>query len=230
MADTRDEEDNRANRVKDSPVDAPTVRETSRRTPRGEIVAIVASGLAGLLSLAVSTYNVYLQRAQVRAAVWPHLEWSYNDTEGGFEWNVENSGTGPAKIADVRLTLLDAPLPGAPPDAPVSSTPFMTWKELLESLAKKDPALPDRVRRVHSMLAGRVLPPGGVIHAIVFHAVGRADAGGDDTRLPDELTDPLRRVSAEICYCSTLDDCWIGGSVPSHPVASCPTSDRSFRD
>jgi hypothetical protein len=212
----------------DSPVEGPAIRETFRRSHRGEIVAIVASGLAGLLSLAVSTYNVYLQRAQVRAAVWPHLEASYDDTDG-FVWNVANTGTGPAKIADVRLSLTGAPLPDAAPGTPLPSTPFTTWNELTESLAKKDPHLLDGVKRVHSMLAGRVVPPGGVIHAIAFHVAGNADAGAESAELPDALTHTLANVRAEICYCSTLDDCWkVGGGAPSQSVASCPTSEQSF--
>ena len=39
-------------------------------------LAALASGFVGALALAVATDDVYLQRVQIGAQVWPPLEWS----------------------------------------------------------------------------------------------------------------------------------------------------------
>jgi hypothetical protein len=189
-----------------------SLREMFRRSRRGEIVAIVASGLAGLLSLLVSTYNVYLQRAQVRAQVWPHLEWTYNNAEGGFVWNVNNTGVGPARIEGMRLSR--------------EGVPFKNWDEAWATLTKEYPRLAPVHGASHSTTYGRVLPPGGVIPAVTF----RDPEGLEDGH--QELTRALTSIRMEICYCSTLDDCWLFSdeSASESPVASCRRPELTFRD
>ena len=48
-----------------------------------DLLAAVASGFVGALALATSTYNVYLQRQQVKASVWPHVTMDTASTDEG---------------------------------------------------------------------------------------------------------------------------------------------------
>jgi hypothetical protein len=160
---------------------------------------LYVSGLAGALALAVSTYNVYLQRAQVRAQVWPHLEWSYDNSDEGFAWNIDNVGVGPALLKGARATVDGKPV-----------------KSMWEAIYQLRPELEGMhgLNRLHSSFAARVMPAGSRVHPIQVE------------RLPSN--DPLidaqaKRFSIEICYCSTLAECWIMSSTSGTvPIGACP--------
>ena len=162
----------------------------------------LARGLAAALALVVSTYNVYLQRTQIRAQVWPHLEWMTTN-QGGYAFTVQNSGVGPAQLRTVRVT--------------VDGAPATSW--------------PDVITRVTGGNAGFVLS------ALRDRVIG-AGVTLEPLRIPDEV-DAGRfkagasRIAIEICYCSTLDDCWrlrasaVAGSV-TEEVDGCSTSGPLF--
>ena len=57
--------------------------------------ALIAT-LVGFLALCVSSYTAYMQRQQVRAAVWPILEFDSNN--GPIQFTLANKGVGPAII------------------------------------------------------------------------------------------------------------------------------------
>jgi hypothetical protein len=166
----------------------------------------------GALALAASIYNVYLQRAQIRAQVWPHLTWSYNNVEG-FSYNLENSGVGPAIVKGIRIN--------------VDGKSVKSWNEAFTLLASRDPALDALLSRhelthSHGTVHVRVVGVGVEAHAVQF--------GG----LSDEEMAPLKAVpkhiDALVCYCSTLDDCWVTSGFVAQPVASCPMESLTFED
>lgn len=70
----------------------------------------LASGLVALCALGVSTYNVVLQRQQIRAQVWPKLSWSYSQRDV-FTIHVVNDGVGPALVKSVQLLVDKQPVP-----------------------------------------------------------------------------------------------------------------------
>ncbi len=141
-------------------------------------LAAIASGFVAALALAVSTYNVYLQRQQVRAQVWPRLQWTYSDFEG-FSYDVQNSGVGPAEVESVRVTVDGKAVPN--------------WNEVLRLATGED--------RPHldSFINGKVLSPGAEITPLKI-------ANGADA---DAMRAAQKRVGIEICYCSSLRDCWL---------------------
>jgi hypothetical protein len=160
--------------------------------------AALASGFAAALALAVSTYNVYLQRQQIRAQVWPRLEWSQINVDG-FVYQLHNSGVGPADLRTVGVT--------------VDGAPVASWAVAL-----------DRVTGVRGGyrtggLSGRVLGPGATIEAL---------------RITDEAAARVfeaqaQRIAVELCYCSTLGDCWQHhGGRSTEAVTDCPASAATF--
>ncbi len=71
--------------------------------------AVIAT-LVGVSALFVSSYTAHVQREQVRAAVWPILQY---DTSNGpmIRLTLDNKGVGPAIIRHVSVTVDGQPVP-----------------------------------------------------------------------------------------------------------------------
>ena len=78
---------------------------------------IIASFFA-LLAVGVAGYTAYMQRQQVRAAVWPILE--FDSSNGPIRFTLANKGVGPAIIKHVILK--------------VDNRPVKNWAEVLEKI------------------------------------------------------------------------------------------------
>jgi hypothetical protein len=138
----------------------------------------LASGFAALLALAVSTYNVILQRQQIRAQVWPHLRWSYSQGER-FTVQVSNEGVGPAIIKTVQLSVDKQPLPD--------------WSGALDKLGLSIE------ERGFSTIATAVIPAGSQVTMMTVPNDKLSD------KLAAAFG---KRLILDVCYCSVLDDCW----------------------
>jgi hypothetical protein len=174
------------------------------------LLAAITSGFVGALALATSAYNVYLQRVQIRAQVWPHFTWAYSDAEG-FSYSLDNAGVGPAIVKGVRVT--------------VDGAPVRSWNEAFDRLRKSDPALDALLARsgsIHSTITSLVLGPGVTMHPLAF-----LDVKGEDKQPLERMQ---KKVNVQLCYCSTLDECWTTGGFESQPVAACPMESLTFRD
>lgn len=143
-----------------------------------DAIGIVVAALVGLLALIVGGYTAYVQRQQVRAQVWPYLVAGNDDEDGSV--GVSSKGVGPAIVRTVRIR--------------VDGKPQRTWNEVLDTLAIPRP-------RVYSQstISSMVLKPGEELHMIKFRDrvvwdKFRAAAAG--------------HISIELCYCSTLGECW----------------------
>lgn len=157
-----------------------------------ETVGSISAIVVGVAALYVSWDQGRVMREDVRASVWPAVQTEgYVDRRSGataIGLKLENAGVGPAKIE--RITVRNAG----------------------DVVADID-ALVER------------LPPGADL-AVQF-STGRILAAGD-TLLPFELRYPeqseiagvdavelMRSLSQdweiEVCYCSVLDQCWVGG-------------------
>jgi hypothetical protein len=184
----------------------------TRRASRYD--AVIAT-LVGLCALCVSAYTAHVQRQQVRAAVWPILE--FDSSNAPIHFILANKGVGPAIIRHVIVR--------------VDGQPVRNWKEALE----------------------KILGPGEHLFSesdMSFHVFAAGESrtvftprDPENNPLNYDKSNPLwvkmnkerLRVSAEICYCSTLDECWTlraSGLAPSTTVETrrCPTpSEVSFQ-
>src|SRR2546429_4692141 len=79
--------------------------------------AVIAT-LVGFCALCVSAYTAHVQRQQVRAAVWPILE--FDSGNGPIQFTLANKGVGPAIIRHVTLK--------------VDGQSVRNWKEALEKI------------------------------------------------------------------------------------------------
>jgi hypothetical protein len=170
--------------------------------------AIIAT-FVGFLALCVSGYTAYMQRQQVRAAVWPILEFDSSNAPD-IHFTLANKGVGPAIIRHVIVR--------------VDGTPVRNWKEALEKLLG-----PGEHLFSESDMNGRVLASNESM--TVFTA---RDANNNP--LVFDKANPLWvtmnrerfRLTSEICYCSTLGECWTlrgGGLTPGTTTETrhCPT-------
>ncbi len=178
--------------------------------------AIVAT-FVGVCALFVSGYTAYMQRQQVRAAVWPILEFdSSNDPD--IHFNLDNKGVGPAIVRHVEVT--------------VDGQPVTNWQQALQKLLG-----PGQHHYSQSSINGHVLSPGESMQVFTpTDAEGKPLTVDRSNPLWGKMNKDRKRVAVEICYCSTLGECWTlhaSGTTRSTTteISSCPgPSATSFQE
>jgi len=148
---------------------------------------IIATFIA-LLAVGVAGYTAYMQRQQVRAAVWPILE--FDSSNGPIRFTLANKGVGPAIIKHVILK--------------VDNGPVKNWAEVLEKILG-----PGYHPGEESDMSGRVFAAGESIAVFTPHDEAQNPIPFDKSNpLWAKLDTDRSRVTVEICYCSTLGECW----------------------
>jgi len=159
-----------------------------------------------------------MQRQQVRAAVWPILEF---DTSNGpdIHYTVSNKGVGPAIIRHVIVR--------------VDGQPVRNWNEALDKLIG-----PGKHYFSESDITGHVFAANESMDVFTPRDENEEPFNDKSKPLSAEMNKGRARVSVEICYSSTLGECWIlrasgNGLTPSTTVEThrCPTpSATSFQE
>lgn len=132
-------------------------------------------------ALGVSIYQSVILRNQQYAAVWPYVEPYVEYSNQTFKLMIQNKGTGPAVIKDLKLTL----------DGKQVSDSQQFFKDLL------------RVERFSFM---SVSSPKNSVLAVGEKVVWLNAEVGDS--LVIENPDFPQRAKLEICFCSIFGDCW----------------------
>jgi hypothetical protein len=168
-----------------------------------------------LLAVCVAGYTAYMQRQQVRAAVWPILE--FDSSNGPIRFTLANKGVGPAIIKHVILK--------------VDGQPVRSWAEVLEKILG-----PGYHPGEESDMSGRVFAAGESMSVFTPHDEAQNPIAFDKSNpLWAKLDAGRSHVTVEICYCSTLGECWTlrGGGMSAGTTTQtrhCPTtSDITFQ-
>jgi len=177
--------------------------------PRGasRYDAIIAT-LIGLLAVCVAAYTAYMQHQQVRAAVWPILEFDSSNAPD-IHFTLANKGVGPALIRQVIVKVDDQPV--------------RTWYEALEKILG-----PGKHLGSESDMNGYVFAAGESRTVFTVHDDANTPLTFDKSNpLWVQMNKERFRVTVEICYCSTLGECWTlraGGSKPGTTIETrrCP--------
>jgi hypothetical protein len=170
--------------------------------------AIIATFIA-LLAVCVSGYTAYMQRQQVRAAVWPILQFDSSNAPD-IHFTLANKGVGPALIRNVMVK--------------VDNQPVKNWDEAMKKLLG-----PGEHLFSESDMNGYVLAPNESITVVTLHDANNNPLVFDKSNpLWMTMNRERFRVTAEICYCSTLGECWTlraGGLTPGTTMESrhCPS-------
>jgi hypothetical protein len=187
-------------------------KQETRTASRYETV--VATFIA-LLAVCVAGYTAYMQRQQVRAAVWPILEF---DSSNGpdIHFTVANKGVGPAIIRHVIVR--------------VDAQSVKNWNEALDKLVG-----PGKHHFSESDITGHVFAPNESMDVLTPRDADMNTLTDRSNPLWIELNKDRGRVSVEICYSSTLGECWTlraNGLMPGTTTETgrCPTpSDITFQ-
>jgi hypothetical protein len=105
-------------------IDTPRADDTITSVPEEKATRLasrydaVIATLVGLCALSVSAYTAHVQRQQVRAAVWPILE--FDSSNAPIHFILANKGVGPAIIRHVIVKVDDQPV--------------RNWREALEKM------------------------------------------------------------------------------------------------
>jgi hypothetical protein len=177
---------------------------------------VVIATVVGFLALCVSGYTAYVQRQQVRAVVWPILEFGSSNAPD-IHFTLANKGVGPAIIRNVIVR--------------VDGQPVRNWREALQRIRGSA-----EFHASESDMSGHVFAAGESMTVLT-------PRDPKDNPLTFDKSNPLWvkmnkdrfRVTTEICYSSTLGECWIlraGGLTPGTTTETrrCPTpSATSFQ-
>jgi hypothetical protein len=162
----------------------PEERETRRASRYDAAIAT----LVGFCALCVAAYTAHVQRQQVRAAVWPILEF---DSSNGpdIHFTISNKGVGPAIIRHVIVK--------------VDGQPVKNWPEVLDKLMG-----PGKHRYSESDINGHVFAAGESMDVFTPHNPEGNALTDRSNPLWIQMNKDRGRVSVEICYSSTLGECW----------------------
>jgi len=172
--------------------------------------AVIAT-FVGLCALCVSGYTAYMQRQQVRAAVWPILQFDSSNAPD-IHFTLANKGVGPAIIRHVKVK--------------VDGHPMKNWYEVLDRLVGSG-----QHPGSESDMSGRVFAAGETttVFTPFDPAAGKPLAFDKSNPLWVKMNKDRDRVTVEICYSSTLGECWIlraGGSTSASTTTEtrrCPS-------
>jgi hypothetical protein len=169
----------------------------------------IIATLVGVSALFVSGYTAYVQRQQMRAAVWPILEFDSGNSPD-IHFTLSNKGVGPAVVVHVILT--------------VDGQPVKNWHDAFNKLLG-----PGEHLFSESDMGGHVLAPGESMTVLTpLDPENKLLVFDKSNPLWVELNQKRARVAVEICYQSTLGECWIlrGSGGPSRSsttrVDRCP--------
>lgn len=165
---------------------------------RWDALGVIIASMVGLLALVVSGYTAYIQRQQVRAQVWPYLEYSTSNVPPHTELDWLNKGVGPAIVRNVTVALDGK----AQPD----------WNGVWRTLAVTPPN-----HLITSSLNGMVISPGETVRWLSFLTPADMNAF--------VVAKARAHMHVTVCYCSTLGECWRtedSRNTPK-PVQQCPS-------
>jgi hypothetical protein len=159
-----------------------------RREIRWDAVAAIIASLVGFLALLVAGYTAYIQRytAEVQNKQVQAQVWPYlivGNNDLTQSLFVENKGMGPAIVRSVQVR--------------IGGKPQKNWNQVLTTLG-----MPPH-HFAQSTVNKDVLSPGDQLQSIRFP---------DKERWQQFQDAAMNRLSVDICYCSTLDECWISSN------------------
>lgn len=171
---------------------APAPAKSERDQVRWDALAAIIASLVGFLALLVAGYTAYIQRytAELQAKQVQAQVWPYllvGNNDSTQSIDVGNKGVGPAIVKTAQVF--------------IDGTPQTTWSNVLAALG---------------------LPAHGYSQSTLNPNVLSAGEELQIIRIPDKDRWQAFRVAAvgrmalDVCYCSTLGECWLYHD--DHPV------------
>ena len=162
-----------------------------------ETVGSITAIIVGIAALLLSWDQGRLMREEIRASVWPALQVDgfvdKNDESLRMGIRVQNAGVGPALVQQISVLFRD---------------------ELLSDINALTQKMPPQAERSYETITGRVIAAGDEVTPFTFRY--QPDKDNDNDAI-DELYRIANDWVVEICYCSTLKQCWVSDLNASAP-------------
>lgn len=177
-----------------------------------QTVLSVVGVFIALVALYAALNESAAVRQQTAAAVWPFVQFSIEDYDtqdsAGFSMSFKNTGVGPARMQDVRLT--------------IDGEAIRDWHHAASRVGGD---LTSPVSR--NFISDRVLSPDETVDIISTTEPSLA------RKLQVVIANPENYIT--YCYCSIFEQCWLADSRRDiqnpEPVEDCPDfGDATFRN
>lgn len=186
--------------------------ETPERPHRTGLFAMDL--MIGICAIIVSAASLWValradqtQEALLKSTVWPYVEYDTSDaTETGSKrlaFEIRNAGVGPAIVRSFAVAY--------------NGHYYSTLRELVAACCNIHPA-----KRSHGIFASTVHDRVIMAHETVIFI--QLFPGLSDPQSYASITRERSHISAKICYCSVLGDCWIFDSANDNqplPIEKC---------
>lgn len=179
-----------------------------------DIVLGVSAIAISVISLFVAVHHGKTMEQMVEATTWPYVDFAFSngDASGArmVSLFVMNTGVGPAKIESFEILY--------------EGRPLKNGRSLLNACCQREGE--EKPRFMNSTVTDRVLP---AKENIVFFISKPEQLSADQL---DRLSKALPKLTARICYCSVLHECWTRDSSASRPqeVKSCSPAKVPYDD
>ncbi len=185
--------------------------EPSKLRLRFETVGSIVAIVVGVAALWVSWDQGQVMRDEMRASVWPALQVDgFTDTAGGdlnVGLSLENAGVGPALIERVTLR---------------RNGELVADLDALRAMVAEglDGQTAEDLNVSFQSATGRILAAGARIRPFEFHFESAADFPLENEFALSAGSGRVTTAwSVEVCYCSSLGDCWATGTDISPPTS-----------
>ncbi|HEY6047655.1 MAG TPA: hypothetical protein VIV07_01260 [Sphingomicrobium sp.] len=214
----------------DVEIEKPHVHHKRTGNRRLDLVLPLAALFVSFVSILIAWHHSQIMRElvhqnekQVQAESLPYLEIYTSDLAADnrtpeLRLTVQNEGVGPARLAEVVMTVDGRPVP---------DFNALVDRCCAPGLLRADPRIKQYrgIRNgevVLSTLRDRMIRPGESVDAIQWSMTPANKAVVD--RLKGELISPA--VNLAICYCSVFEECWIRTDQDRRPVPvkQCPVA------
>jgi hypothetical protein len=172
---------------------------------------------------------VHQNQKLVQANSIPYLDIYTSDLEddlrtSAFRLTVQNQGVGPARVAEVVMTVKGQPVPNFSTLVDHCCVPGLVQAA---KLGKKQYRGVKNGEVITSTLRDRMIRPGEAVDAIDWRVTPENQAIIDQVKagFASDL------VNTSICYCSVFDDCWVRTDQDRRPVPvnQCPVASVPYR-
>lgn len=149
-----------------------------------DLLVAASAVVISICALAVSLYEAKLMREHEKANLWPYLHLNVAYSNEGFRVELQNRGTGPAKIKGGVFWH--------------NGKIFRNWDALIDELMPSGHNISYSIYNVNSF-SYQVLPAGQKI--ILFKV-----PWNEETRA---FVKKIGVIDYKFCYCSFYEDCWV---------------------
>jgi len=220
----------------DVEIEKPHVHHHRRGIPWYDLALPIAALFVSLISIYIAWHHgkvmqelVHQNEKLVEANSLPYVDIYTSDLEddrstSAFRLTVQNQGVGPARIAEVVMTIGGQPVPNFSTLVDHCCMPGLVQAA---KLGKKQYRGVKNGEVITSTVRDRMIRPGETVDAIDWRLTPENESVIDHLKAGFASD----RINISICYCSVFHDCWVRTDQDRRPVPvnQCPIASVPYR-